>query len=148
MIAEHISFTVIREDFSEYMTENGQLLRCKSVIMDIFTEEKEGKIVSGINFNEVSHVISFTAMDTSTFETAEVSSVSEKDEIKEVEFSVKKEIVNIYETNKGIILAAPQMQKIFLTNKKDKAGSPILRYRSNTAVNIIQKPTFTNNPDV
>ncbi len=142
MTPEHISFTVIREDFCEYMTENGQLLRFKSVVMDIFNEEKDGKVTAGINFNEVSHVISYQEVDTTGFEIAEVALVSQEDEIRELQFSTKKEVMNIYETDKTIILAAPHVEKIFLTNKKVKSGSPILRYRSITAVNAIPKPDF------
>jgi hypothetical protein len=140
---QHIPFSVIREDFCECKVENGQILRMKSVVMDIFNEEKNEKVGSGINFNQVSHVITTVNIDTSELQFAEATNVTEKDQVTELSFVTTKQIVNIYETDKSVILVTPDVEKIFLTNKKDKTNSPILRYISRTSVNVVQKPTFS-----
>lgn len=139
---EHISFSTIREDFSEFKAENGQILRMKPVVMDIIREQKNGKQMSSLTFQEYSHVITELKIDTSGYTFAEASSVTDADKVKELNFVIIKRVINIYETEQSIILVSPDVEKIFLTNKKDKTNSPYLRYVSKTNVNVVQKAYY------
>jgi len=140
MDREHLAFSVIREEFSEYKVENGQILRAKPIVMDVYTEDKDGKKLGGLELKEISFVITEVEIDTSSYEFAETSAVTEEHQTKELKFTTVKRSVNVYETDKTIILVAPEITKIFLTNKKDKTSSPILRYVSDTNVNVVDKP--------
>jgi hypothetical protein len=70
--------------------------------------------------------------------------VTQSDEVRDAQFKPKKEIINIYETDKAIILVTLKIENIKLTNKKDKEEAPILRYTALTNVNVIEKPSLTD----
>ncbi|MDH3780569.1 MAG: hypothetical protein OES15_06905 [Nitrosopumilus sp.] len=69
---------------------------------------------------------------------AEVCGINFQDE-NELKFIVKKQVINIYETDNVIILVNPKVEKIHSTTKKDKTGNPVLRFRSGIDVNVIPK---------
>ena len=71
---------------------------------------------------------------------------TEKDHVKELNFNIVKEIVNIYETKKSIILVGMRVKKIFLTNKVNANNEPILRFESSNAMNVVDKPDYANIP--
>ena len=138
MTNKHIDFTTIREDMSVYEVENGQILKAKQIIVDIVEgEDKKGKF-GNLGFQPVSHVASPSDMDTEGLELAEVKQVTEQDEVAELKFTVKKQVINIYETDNAIILVNPKVEKIYSTNKKDKSGM-ILRFRTGIEVNVVPK---------
>src|SRR5215213_1800269 len=88
---------------------------------------------------EVSHIITDVEIDTSNMEYASYEQVTKEDEIKELKFKSHKRSINIYETQSYLIIIAPSVLKIFLTNKKDNTNSPILRYTYGMAVDTIDK---------
>lgn len=131
MIADHIDFTIIREDFNEYGLENGIHLKVKPIVTDIVTKGKNGGFA--VVFDIFSKVIS--SLD-------EISTQSRYDETKNIQFRPLKEVVNIYETRTAIILVVYQLDKLFPTAEQNKDSIPKFRIEGNTLVNVIKTPSI------
>lgn len=137
---DHVDFQCIREDFCTYEAENGQVLKIKNSVVDIKNKKDDQEQPSvHIGLRDVSSVITPKPVNTSDYEYMPPEQVNEKHQIKELKFKPKREVVNIYETANSIILADTKVRNIFLTNKKDGKGDPILRYQVDTGISIIQK---------
>jgi len=136
----HIEFTTIREDFNEFKTENGLVLRVKLIVMDILQDAVD-KSKFSMDLKDISNVISPSDFDTSSMELAELEKVTENDVIKELKFYPIKTTTNIYEIRNAIILIFLKVSSIKITNKKDKIKhSPILRFNTEANINVINKP--------
>jgi len=136
----NVDYTTLREDFSEYECENGQILRAKATIANMIQEiDDEGKKKNTLGFKEISNVVTPNPIDTSDYEFMPAEQVSKEHVTGELSFKTIKEIINVYETKKSIIIIAPVMEKILLTNKKDKNNDPILRYVLKRGISIIDK---------
>lgn len=145
MNREHVQFTTIKEDFNEYEVQNGQLLKFKISLADIVVEVKEdGSKGSQLGLKEVSHVITDVEIDTSNMKLSSAELVTEDDQKEELKFHSIKQVVNIYETQRHIIIMAPSVLKIFSTDKKDNTNTPILRYTYGVAMNMIDKDSLFN----
>lgn len=140
MNKEHIFFTTIREDFNEYDVENGQTLRMKIILSDLFVVvNKDGTKSTQAGFKEVSLVFANKEIDTSNLQLSSPEKVTEQDEIKTLGFQTIKEVVNIYETQHLLMLLYPRVTNISLTDKKSAEGEPILRYHTSVTFNNINK---------
>lgn len=136
----HIEFTTIREDFSEYKTENGLILRVKITVMDILQDAVD-KLKFSMDLKDIATVITPSNFDTSSMENAEFENVTDNDVIKELKFYPIKITTNIYEIKNAIIIVFLKVTTIKLTNKKDKIKhSPILRFNSEATINVINTP--------
>lgn len=136
---EHVEFNSIREGFSEYEVENGQILKVMLVITDIVLTEKDGQKIPVLGIKDLSTVITDIKLDTTGLEVARREDVEEKDEVKELQVKPIKEIINIYETRSYLFLVPTIIGKVFLTNKKDNHGDPILRFSYLIKVSTIEK---------
>ena len=143
MIKEHIDFKTIREEFSEYEIENGQILKLKHILVDIVNEPIEGKLRGKLGTKDISYVYTPEGIDTTGMEISTPEQVTEKDQVRELSFKPTKEVINIYETEKSLILIITGISKIFLTNKKDKENAPIIRYTGQHGIEVIEKLTFS-----
>ncbi len=65
--------------------------------------------------------------------------VTDDDVVKELKFTIKKESINVYESEKHFVMVDDRVEKTMLSNKKDKKGNPILRYRVDMGVNVVPK---------
>lgn len=128
---EHVRFTTLKEDFDEYTIENSLHLRLKPVVSDLIRKGDENK------FALIFELVSRTTIPVKR----DFSNVTRYHIEKELQFKPLKEVVNIYETDKIIILVFYQLEKVFMTNEKNNDGSPRLRMEGSTLVNIVQKPT-------
>ena len=135
----HIEFTTIREDFNDYKTENGLVLRVKLVLMDI-AKDPVDKSKFSADLKDISNVIAPSNFDTSSMESTELEKVTDNDVIKELKFYPIKTTTNIYEIKNAIIIVFLKVKSIRLTNKKDKRNSPILRFTSEANINVVNKP--------
>ena len=143
----NVGYTTIREDFSEYECENGQILRAKATIANMIEKtDDEGKKKSTLGFQEISSVVTPNPIDTSDYEFMPTEQVSQEHVTGELSFKTITEIINIYETENSVIILAPIMEKILLTNKKDKDGNPILRYVLKRGISIIDKKMLQEGP--
>jgi len=64
-----------------------------------------------------------------------------------MKFKPLKEVINIYETEKSLIILYPIVEKIILTDSKDSSGNPILRYALKNSLNVISKEMFLGPQD-
>ena len=143
MNEEHLEFDVIREDFNLYKIENGQLLKAKHVVTDITIKSSlHNKQMVNLTLKDISHIITNVKIDTTGFQISSSDKVTEKDQLHELKFRAIKEVVNIYETDKALLFLASKIQKIFLTNKIDNTGAPILRYETSTGFSLLNKDTL------
>jgi len=141
-MVDRVDYTTIREEFSVYEIENGQILKAKVSLVDLFNLPDENNVPRGkISIQGYSYVITPPDIDTTGMEVTNLP-VTEKDQAKELKFKTIKEAINIYETKKAIILIGLKMEKIFLTNKLNQKKEPILRYQSVNGIDAIQKPDF------
>lgn len=145
---EPIEYSTIREDYCIYEIENGQVLRTKVTITSIGNEinentnEKKGKM----SFSNVTTVDNPAGIDASNLEYSPTDKVTENDVVKELDFTPKKEVINIYETNKMLILISSKVTKVGLTNKRDDTNAPILRFTNDVGVQSIEKSSL--NPKI
>ncbi|MEM2141449.1 hypothetical protein [Nitrososphaera sp.] len=142
-MVEHIPFTTVKEDYNDYLVENGQILRVKYMLVDIVEKVVDGKIHGQLGHKESSYVISPDNLDTSGMEVADLKSVTDKDRVREVSFKPIKEVINIYETTTNIILLSNPVNVIYLTNKKTKENNPILRYKADLLTYLIDKSALS-----
>lgn len=129
---EHIRFATIKEDFSEYEIEHGLHLRLKPIVSDMIRKGGDERA-----FVLVFELISRTVIPDERGFSYEPS----YDVKKGLQFKPLMEAVNIYETDKRIILAIYQLEKVFPTNEKDSEGAPVLQLKGDMLVNVIEKPT-------
>ena len=143
---ERIEYNTIRDDFSIIEIENGQILKVKSTLVDavnITGDDKKDNAKIGLA--TFTHVITPPHVERYGIEYSQ-GVATEKDHVKELNFNIVKEIVNIYETKKSIILVGMRVKKIFLTNKVNANNEPILRFESSNAMNEVDKPDYANIP--
>jgi len=144
MKKEYIDFTPIKEDYSIYELENGQRLKFRQYVSTIVKNpdlpKKDGKEAADFGMKTDSYVETPIEIDTSELEEADKNNVTQDDVVKELKFKIIKEPVNIYETEKSIILIISKTTKVYLTNKKDKTGNPIIRFTSTIAFTTMEKP--------
>ena len=140
MTKKNIDYITIREDFSIYECENGQILRLKSTLSSLVADEEEGKETrTGIELKEISNVFTPKPIDTADLKTAKPEDVTKENEREELKFKPLKVINSIYETEKSLIIICPMLEKIILTDCKDSSGNPIVRYALKNALNVIAK---------
>jgi len=107
-------------------------------------DDVKGNTGGSLGFRHVSEVFTVKPIDTSNLEVSKADDVTDKDMVNELKFTTKKESINIYESEKHFVLADDRVEKIFLTNKKDGKGNPILRYRVDMVVSVIPKERQKN----
>lgn len=141
---EFVEFNTIREDYNIYKIENGQILKMKKIIADIVKDiMDDDKTHAGIGLKDVSHVSTPLDIDITGMEHAKLEDVTDKDHVRELKFTSVKEMINIYETEKSLILLVPKLEKVFFTNKIDTTNSPILRFTSSCGISIIEKKSIS-----
>ena len=136
----HLSYDTIREDYNIYEIENGQILKSKVLVVDFIEKDKvKGRTSGSLGFQIISKTHTTKFIDTSDLEESTQDKVTDDDIVKELKFTIKKESINIYESEKLFLLVEDRAEKIMLTNKKDNKGEPILRYRIDMRVNVVPK---------
>jgi hypothetical protein len=140
---EQIEFNTILEDYNIYSIENGQILKVKQMPVEIINvTTNEGKQQVRVALKLVSHIITPPTIDTSGLEFANPDTLTDKDHIKELVFDRIKEVSNLYETKRSVVMVEPYVTKVFLTNKKTSEGGPILRYLSQVDITLTEKRSF------
>jgi hypothetical protein len=129
MTEVHINFSTIREDFNEYQIENRVLLKVKPILTDIIPETKDDETGFKTVFEKISKVIGTLEKDP--------SQVPAEKETHELLFVPIKEVINLYETDKMIILVAYKVERVFYTARENE---PRIWAQDNTMFNFVQKP--------
>lgn len=136
---QRVKFNVVRQAYSTYRVENGQILKQMTAISDIRDVVDSDPPRGQATLNDVSHVISPSEIIRDNIEVTK-GEPTEEDQVRELNFEVEEDIINIYETKDHIILLACPVQKIFLTNKVDEQNNPRLRYLTRVETNVVPKP--------
>jgi len=76
-----------------------------------------------------------------------IESINKEDRVKEVGFKPIRTHLNIYETDEFLILARNQLQKVWLTKSKDKAGIPRYWVEASISARVESKETPTSLPN-
>ena len=139
MTGKRVEFSVIRQEYSSYRVENGQILKYMPTVIDIHVPI-DGGSTGQISVENAVRVISPPDM-TRDDVNAPTGSAAEK-RVAEMKFDVEVEVINIYETEHHIILLSGAVQRVFLTNKVDSQNNPHLQFESETALNVVPKPTY------
>ena len=140
---EQVEFNTILEDYNIYSLENGQILKVKQMPVEIINVTTDvGKQQVRVALKQVSHIITPPTIDTSGLEFANPDTLTDKDHIKELVFDTIREISNLYETKRSVVMIEPYVTKIFLTNKKTDEGGPILRYLSQVDITLTERRSF------
>lgn len=136
---QSVKFKVIRQEYSTYCVENGQILKHMTALSDIRGVAGSDPLSRQATITDVSHVISPPEITRGGIEVPK-GNLTEEDQVRELKFEVEEEVINIYETKDHIILLAGVVQEIFLTNKVDEQNNPLLQYKSQTKTNVVPKP--------
>jgi len=146
---------VIREDFSEYILDDGNTLRVKGVLINfsLTVEEKtnkEGKIGAHVQYQTqpVGGVLNTAKIDTSALEQRDPSTISASDNVSKIGFKPKKIVLNLYETEEFLIIGKYVLQEVWTTKYKDNASAPIYRYSGGLIFDAIGKDTLAPIPDI
>lgn len=135
----------IREEFNEYLLDNGDTLRIKQVLVTFSTSQvksdKPGKIAVkvGMSFYPVGGTIPTGNVDVTNFRVVEAHQVTEADKISKIGFKPKKLVINIYETEELLIFVRTELNEVMTTNCKDKTDIPFYRFYSGAALDAIPK---------
>lgn len=138
-----IKFTVVRERHSTYRVENGQTLRTINMVADIYDtleDNGDGAGKGQLAMRNTSYVLTPPDVDRYDVKYTE-GNPTDENHIRELEFETEDEPINIYETGDFIIMVYAHVEKIFLTDKMDASGDPILRFVTQGATSIIPRPT-------
>lgn len=139
MSGKQVKFKVVRQEYSTYRVENGQILKQMMTISDIRDVVDNDPPRARAALNDVSHVI--TPPETTRDDIAVTEGTpTEEDQIRELKFETDEEVINIYETRDHLILVACTVQKIFLTNKVDDQNNPRLQYQVQMSTRVVPKP--------
>ena len=140
MEKKYVEFNTIREDYNVYEIENGQILKIKKVLGNIYQNKgSDSAPTADIETQDISYVATHVEIDTSEYEVADPTEVTEKDQLGELKFTILKEGLNIYETKNSLIIISNDIQHLYSTKKKDKKGKPIYRFTIRGVVNVLEK---------
>lgn len=139
MTGKRVEFSVIRQEYSSYRVENGQILKYMPTVIDIHVSI-DGGSTGQISVENVVRVISPPDMTRDDMN-APTGSAAEK-RVAKMKFNAEAEVINIYETEHHIILLSGAVQRVFLTNKVDSQNNPHLQFESEMALNVVPKPTY------
>ena len=141
------TLTTIREEFDEYVLEDGNTLRIKDVIVAFgFSSENptdldSDKLKAFIRFNQIVGVIPTGNIDTSGLE-PQTNKISEKDRRKKISFKPKNTSLNLYETDEFLIILRSRLNNVWTTPYKDKDEIPIYSINTSIAVDSPAKKSF------
>jgi len=139
----------IKEEFNEYLLEDGNTLRAKQVMVsfslaDVPEMDKPGKkaVRSLSNFQLVTGIIPTGKVDTKELITNIEGPITKDDYVKEVKFKEQKTHFNLYETDEFLILIQILLKKVQMTKYKDKIGNPRYHIECEAIIDILDKKNF------
>lgn len=135
----------IREEFDDYLLEDGNTLRIKDVLIGFgFSGKvktgKDGKPVTKAFFNlkQVLGVIPTADVNTDNLEVT-TKPVLPSDRIKKISFKEIKKSMNFYETDEFLIMVRNRLDEVWTTPYKDNNNIPIYSIISKAALDAPNK---------
>lgn len=136
----------IREEFDEYILEDGNTLRIKDILAsfglgeEIKTNESDKiKTKTFVQFEQTTAVIPTADVDTSHLEQLGHNKISDKDKVKEMKFTPKRVSLNLYETDEFLIVVRSRLNHVWTTPYKDNNNVPIYCLNSDTTMDAKPK---------
>ena len=143
-IVKSHTLRTIREEFDEYILEDGNTLRIKDVLVSFglgeitTTESDKKKAKTFIQFHQVISVIPTADVDTSHLQ-LQNRTITESDQIKEIKFTVKKNSLKLYETDEFLIIVRSRLNHVWTTPFKDKNEIPIYSLNCDVTLDTREK---------
>ena len=144
---------VIHEEFNEYLLSNGNTLRVKDVLISFSTKEfkkMEKDIVQvkvAVQFQPVGGITPTGTFDTSKLEFIGNNPFTDKDRISKLDFTLKKKVINIYETDGLLLLVKSTLLEVWSTRFKDISGIPMYRFYTSAIMEVLEKDEIGTSPD-
>lgn len=139
----------IREEFDEYILEDGNTLRIKDILVSFglggeLKTDESGKIKTKtfVQFNQVTAVIPTADVDTSHLEPIGHNKISDEDRVKEIKFTPKRISLNLYETDEFLIVVRSRLNHVWITHYKDKNEVPIYSLNSDSSMDANVKKSI------
>ncbi len=137
---ELVEFNTIRQEYSEYETENGLRMKVMPTVIRIVNEDG----ANGVGKSKVTAVTVAVVVAPQGFNRSGLKErtgpTTNADETCELSFKLVKKAFNIYETKKFIIVVGIKLTKVYGTDKVNNIGEPILHYEHKNLLNMIEKP--------
>lgn len=136
---------VIHEEFNEYILSDGNTLRCKDVLISFFTGEVKKiendmvQVKIGVQFQPVGGISATANTDASKLEFLGTRQITDKDRISKLDFTLKKKVINIYETDGLLLLVKSSLQEVWSTGFKDVNGTPMYRFYTSAIMEVLNK---------
>jgi len=143
-IVKSHTLKTIREEFDEYILDDGNLLRCKEVLVAFGLGEPEknpeGKMMAKtfVKYQQAIGIVPTADVDVSNLELAN-RNMTIKDRQNELKFTLKKTSLNYYETDEFIIVVRSKLNHIWTTPFKDNNNIPIYSIETDTSMDTIEK---------
>lgn len=147
-VIKHHSLNTIREEFNEYILEDGNTLRVKDVLIAFGYSNKietspEGKKIAKALFKvkQVNGVLPTGNANVSKLKLVD-RPITKNDRQQKLQFEPKKTSLNLYETDDLLIVLRTRLDEIWTTQFKDKDDLPIYSFDSTSALDAPQKKDF------
>ncbi len=134
-----VEFNTIRQEYSEYETENGLRIKVMPTVTHIVNEDGANEVgKSKVTAVTVAAVVAPQDFDRSGLK-ERTGSTTKADETHELAFKLVKKAFNIYETKKFIIVIGIKLIKVYGTDRVNNMGEPVLHYKHKNSINMIEK---------
>jgi len=142
------SLKTIREEFDDYLLEDGNTLRIKDVVVGFgfsgkFEKTKDGKEVlkAIVKVHQIVGLIPTGKVDVSTLTLLD-RPLTETDRLEKVNFEPIKTSLNFYETDDFLIIVRNRLNEVWRTPFKDQDNIPVLGINSSTSLDSPNKITL------
>jgi len=146
MKVKNQNLQTIREEFNEYLLEDGNTLRAKQVLTIFVStgeikKDEQGKdlMKTLINFKLITTIIPTGDVDTTNLMEIGNTGITKENVVNKVKFEEKKSYLNLYETDEVLITIRGAVIAVWSTKYKDKNDIPVYYVEGKGAVDFQQK---------
>jgi len=143
-IVKSHTLRTVREEFDEYILEDGNTLRVKDILVSFGLggkiEEKDGKMVTKtfVQYKLTVGVVPTADVDVSNLKIQD-RPITESDRLKVLKFTPKKISLNLYETDEFLIIIRNRLNNVWMTPFKDKNDIPVYSLNTDSTLDAQDK---------
>ncbi len=147
-IVKSHTLKTIREEFDEYILEDGNTLRLKDILISFGlgdkTKEEDGKmkVKTFVQYKLIIGVVPTADVDVSNLKLLD-RPITDSDREKELKFTPKQVTLNLYETNEFLIFLRNKLNKVWTTSYKDKNDIPIYSVNADSTMDAQDKKNIS-----
>ena len=128
LIRDHVQFAVINERRSSYFVKNGMVLNVINLVQSVSSIiDGDGTVKARVRTMEISYTVTPRNIKRYDIDYTQ-GDATEQHRIKDLQFDIDVEPINIYETRDHLVLLSTKINKIILTDKVDEENNLILLY--------------------